>query len=163
MTERSGTSRACAPRALPVGVPGATCHAGRVPTAEIPPPPALPRQLWLDPQSFHTDSLGPLRLSTVSPPTPVTSGWEAGSSTAAPTSGGPSCGDCSTQSEEPLSPEAANTVWPWAAICSRIGASAAWSLKASQIPHEVLTTWAVSSVAIRWRVSIGPVTLFGPS
>ena len=130
---------------------------------ETPPPDASPRQLCCTLQSFQTDSCTGEMLSTLSPPTPVTSGWEAGSSTAAAVSSGPVGGDWAMQSDEPLSPEAANTVWPWAAICSKIGASSAWSLNASQIPHEMLTTWAVSSVAIRCSVSIGPVTLFGPS
>src|ERR1700722_5608281 len=96
-------------------------------------------------------------LLTLSPPTPVTYGWEAGSSTARALLVMP------LQSEEPVSPAAEATVLPWAAISSKIGCSAAglpWG-SLSQVPHDVETIDAVLSSAICWYVSIGPVLLFG--
>jgi hypothetical protein len=56
------------------------------------------------------------------------------------------------QSEEPLSPAADTTVWPWAAICSKIGCSPPTSPlgSVSQSPHEVVMIVAVLSSAICW-------------
>ena len=58
-------------------IPGAFCHAGLDHSTDLPPPPDPPP----DPP-FQTDSTNGLVLVTLSPPTPVTRGWEAGSSTA---------------------------------------------------------------------------------
>src|ERR1039458_7338426 len=90
ITLRSGTSRACAPGAGPLGAPGASCHAGLGYTVEIPPPPAPPRHPgWSEvAQSFQTDWCRGWSRATVSPPTPGTSGWDAGSSTATRVRGG---------------------------------------------------------------------------
>jgi hypothetical protein len=54
------------------------------------------------------------------------------------------------QSEDPSSPADATTVWPWAAICSKMGCSAAGSFwgSTSQSPHDVVMMVAVSSSAI---------------
>jgi hypothetical protein len=100
---------------------------------EMPPPPA-PASLEL---SFHTVSVGggPRAVKLV-PPTPVTYGWLAGSSTAS---------DEVSQSEEPLSPAAAKTDWPsvadsWKRVASSEGTVEPDS--ASQSPQEVETTWA---------------------
>src|ERR1700686_3798472 len=92
-----------------------------------------------------------------SPPTPVTKGCDAGSSTAGALETTP------VQSEEPLSPEAAITVWPCAAICSKITCSADTAPvgSVSQSPHEVDTIVAVLSLAMREYRSRGPVELLG--
>ena len=68
------------------------------------------------------------------------------------------------QSEDPSSPVAARTVWPWAAICSKIGCSPAGSLvgSVSHVPHEVDTIEATSSSAMRTSTSVGPLALLGP-
>src|SRR5450631_4017403 len=82
--ETSGTSRHCWLAATPhlktVSADRARatcCHAGATKSDELPPPPAL-RPL------FQVVSLGALAPSwaKVVPPTPVTSGWSDGSSTA---------------------------------------------------------------------------------
>ncbi len=64
---------------LPVISPSVVWKFGIANSCEIPPPPAPDAYLAL---SFHTDSVGagPKALSVV-PPTPVTSGWDAGSLT----------------------------------------------------------------------------------
>src|SRR5487761_2704632 len=147
ITERSGTRRMVW---LDV-MPGAFCHEGRDHSAEAPPPPALI-------PSFHPLWARGLMLETLSPPTAVTKGWEAGSSTAGLLLVMP------LQSEQPESPAAATTVWPWAAICSKIGCSAAGSLDGSDshVPHDVVTTVAVLSSAMRVKTSVGPELLLGP-
>src|ERR1700693_1904084 len=109
MTDRSGTIRIVWLGAMP----GAFCQLGRDQTCDTPPPPAPPL-------AFHTVWVKGLAMEvTERPPTPVTKGCDAGSSTAGALETTP------VQSEEPLSPEAAITVWPCAAICSKITCSAA--------------------------------------
>ena len=97
--------------------PGPRCHAGMVHVVEFPPPPVP-----LNRPRFHTDSLGggPSPLIVV-PPTPVTHGWPAGSSTSRRVS--LELGKMK-QSSDPSSPAAATTVWPWATACWKIDASA---------------------------------------
>src|SRR5580658_4141054 len=107
---------------------------------EIPPPPDPP----LTGASFHTFSVGGGPIwDRVVPPTPVTSGWLEGSSTAR-------AFDLSWgwQSSEPLSPAAATTLWPWTAASwnSVFSASAAEApSSASHSPHDVEMTSALSA------------------
>ena len=75
----------------------------------------------------------------------MTSGWLAGSSTAAVV--------WLRQSSAPLSPDAAKIVCPWVAasannVCSLL--SSELSVRLSQTPQEVETTFAVSSETIAW-------------
>ena len=97
------------------------------------------------------------------PPTLTTVGWEPGSSTASPVfwelSG--------KQSSDPASPEAASTVCPWAAIWEKMPFSASMSdvpTTCSQLPPLVVTTRALSSLAMRWNRSSAPASsTFGAS
>src|SRR5947209_3138818 len=130
-------------------------------TAETPPPPApgwRPTSPVTLPPLFHTDweGGGPIWLVVV-PPTPVTNGWLAGSSTASPLSmlvGG------LLQSSDPPSPEAEMIVWPCAAACSNSVLSACAFLDCSSCshsPHETEITLARLSLMILLNVSYGPV------
>jgi hypothetical protein len=104
------------------------------------------------PPSFQTDSTvgGPSAPSLV-PPTPVTNGWLAASSTARaelPFAG--------AQPAEPLSPAATKTLCPcvaasWKSVFS--AASSVGSVNGSHRPHESLTTCAVSSPTMAAKVS----------
>ena len=92
----------------------------------------------------------------------MTSGWEPGSSTAS------SLPPVGRQSSEPESPDAAIIVCPCRAIREKIAFSAAKSLgarSASQSPQLVVTTCAVSSLAIRLKRSMAVTSLseFGAS
>src|ERR1700691_5090081 len=106
---------------------------------EMPPPDAPPRAPS-DGIVFQADSVGgvPVALSVV-PPTPVTYGWLAGSSTARVPLSQPSA---------PSSPAAAITLWPCTAACSKSEYSSAasdgasWLTVDSHSPQESLTTWA---------------------
>jgi hypothetical protein len=98
---------------------------------------------------FHTLSAGagPGEASVV-PPTPVTKGWLAGSSTA-----GVPLRFCPAmkQSSAPLSPAAATIVWPWAAASWNSVLSAVASEEpsiGSHWPHEVVMTLARSWLII---------------
>src|ERR1700687_432316 len=93
ITDRSGTMRIVAP----VAIPGALCQLGRDQIVEAPPPPAPPLESI---PSFQMVSISGLVFDTVRPPTPVTKGWLAGSSTAGAELVIPA------QSEEPASPAA---------------------------------------------------------
>src|SRR5579884_4339812 len=101
-------------------------------TVEMPPPLA---PVWTP--SFHTlsDGRGPSESIRV-PPTPVTYGWLAGSSTCA-------VGGAGKQSSAPSSPEAEKIDMPSAAASwkSVFSAEAAldW-LTYSHCPHEAVTT-----------------------
>jgi len=103
---------------------------------EMPPPPApAPSEL-----SFQTTWVagGPSAVSVV-PPTPVTYGWLAGSSTAS---------ESSSQSSEPESPAAAKTDCPLVAASSKRVFSAAIveePASDSHRPHDVEMTFAVSA------------------
>src|SRR5664280_324471 len=140
MTERSGTRRIV----LVVAMPGAFCHKGRDQSCDAPPPPE-PHDGAVQ-LSFHTLWTSGLKLETVRPPTPVTRGWEAGSSTAGLLLVMP------VQSEEPKSPAAETTVWPCAAICSKITCSAVGPPlgSISQSPQDVVMIVAVLSSTSRW-------------
>ena len=97
------------------------------------------------PAWFQTLSVGRgPSADNVVPPTPVTSGWLAGSSTAGWVWG--SCPEV-LQSCAPLSPPAATMVWPWTAAWANRLASACASVApraASHSPQETLTTCARS-------------------
>src|SRR4051812_37555211 len=100
-------------------------------TVLMPPPPApLEGDPWFRVVSLTREPPGPLVVRFV-PPTAVTNGWEAGSSTQmfVPSSNAPS------------SPAAAKIDCPCAAICWKM-ADSLWSwlggLKVSAKPHEVL-------------------------
>ena len=90
------------------------CHVGATKTAEFPPPPAALFE-------FHTRSPGASAAAEMSevPPTPVTLGCPAGSSTAKPVNP-----VWLMQSVDPESPDAASTVCPWAAASANSVASA---------------------------------------
>src|SRR3989449_11315986 len=78
----------------------------------------------------------------VVPPTPITCGELAGSSTES----------ALLQSRLPLSPEAANHDWPTAfalAITASSACCCAGESATSQVPQLVVTTWPGSSVTIR--------------
>src|ERR1700747_1258023 len=110
--------------------------------------------------SFHTLSLGrgPSALSLV-PPTPVTYGWLAGSSTCA-------VGGVGKQSSAPWSPEAETIDSPWAAASwNRVFSADASAdlLRNSRCPHEAVTPWATCWLMIMLNVSYGPDPEFGPS
>ena len=95
---------------------------------------------------------GPIALRVV-PPTPVTSGWLAGSSTAA-VSSRPAA--LVAQSSDPSSPPAATNVWPSTEACSKSSFSAraeATPSWASHSPHETVTTWARSWLTIALKMS----------
>src|ERR1700677_975151 len=103
ITERSGTMRMVSAAVL---MPAATCHEGRLQSEDSPPPPA-PQSDWVQ-SSFQTDSLKGSMFETVKPPTPVTYGWDAGSSTASAEEGLL----VSSQSDEPSSPAGRTIFWP---------------------------------------------------
>jgi hypothetical protein len=108
---------------------------GIVCDAETPPPPA-PDSLAFSFQTFWVGA-GPRAVISV-PPTPVTNGWLAGSSTARA---------FVPQSSEPESPAAAKIDWPWVAACWKsVPSSLMTEAPAvdSQSPHDVETTLAVS-------------------
>src|ERR1700722_19760554 len=111
-------------------------------SVDIPPPPEPQQHVG---PSFHADSVGgvPDAVHDV-PPAPVTKGWLAGSSTARVSSVYP----LPRQSSDPSSPEAATTLWPWAAASSK-RVSSAWAealpADGSHRPHDVEMTRAVSS------------------
>ncbi len=175
----SGTSRQSA-EAGPqcpgsgVGVTAADCQAGMGQMVEMPPPEApssaspVAQPMPLSKQSFHTACPAAVPVGSAVPPTPVTSGWLAGSSTARPSFfvGVPS----GKQPSEPSSPEAASMVWPWAAMTWKMSFSRPAAVDvsvASHTPQLLLTTWARSSAAIWFMVTSGPepaplVVLFGP-
>ena len=122
-------------------------------------------------QSFHTVWPAGLPVGRAVPPTPVTSGWLAGSPT-------PSVvlvfrfADVPwyQQPSEPESPDAASIVWPWVAIAWKMRFSRAAAVDVSvgsHTPQLVVTTRARSSEAIWFIVSSGPEpaplrVLFGP-
>ena len=123
------------------------------------PPPLAP----IDGPSFHTVS--PRRAPVVGfalrvvPPTPVTNGWLAGSST---------CSVCGVgkQSSDPSSPDADTIVIPWAAASSnRAFSEDAWlnPSSSSHCPHDVVTTCAARWLMIAFITSYGPLPEFGPS
>ena len=93
---------------------------------------------------------------SVVPPTPVTNGWLAGSSTAGDRFGTP--GEGGLQSSEPWSPEAETIDWPCAAASwkSVFSACRPSVLSASHSPHETDITWARFWVIIALNVSYGP-------
>ena len=149
--------------------PDAGCHAGRVNTADSPPPaaPSFPPRLlsqvakfgwpW---QSFQTGST-PAPSRSV-PPTPVMFGSSAGVSTASAEEPLP----LAKQSAEPLSPVAATTVWPCATACASRMSSAELNVGSddgSHRPQLVETASAVSSKTIFWYTSYSPCAVFGPS
>src|SRR6202035_2724077 len=104
--------------------PGPRCHAGMVHVDELPPPPVPAKS-----PEFHAVSVGAgPRASRVVPPTPVTHGWLAGSSTARRVSD--ELGK-KKQSSDPSSPAAAVTVWPCATACWKIVDSACRSTGAN--------------------------------
>lgn len=66
---------------------------------------------------------------------------------------------------EPLSPEAATTVWPWAAACwnSRFSASiTSVGVFRSQLPQLTETTLARFSVTMLRKTSVPSSQVFGP-
>ena len=112
--------------------------------------------------SFHTVSLARAPAAFVVrlvPPTPVTNGWLAGSSTC-------SVGGVGKQSSDPSSPDAETTVMPcaaasWNSVFSE--EADCWPSSCSHCPHDVVTTWARCWLMIAAIVSYGPEPLFGPS
>src|SRR6185437_12303887 len=116
----------------------ACCHDGSDHRAENPPP-VTPSPM-LEP--FHANCWeGAVRLGMVVPPTPVTLGWLAGSSTARA---------LVPQSVEPLSPAAAKVLMPSCAAVAKIGASSVGSgLPVSQAPQlvEMMVTDGLSTIA----------------
>jgi hypothetical protein len=123
------------------------------------PPPLAPT----DGPSFHTDS--PRRAPVVVlavrvvPPTPVTNGWLAGSSTS-------SVGGVGKQSSDPSSPDADTIVIPWAAASwNRVFSDDACPIPSScsHCPHDVVTTCAARWLMIALITSNGPFPEFGPS
>ena len=93
------------------------------------------------------------------PPTPVTYGWLAGSSTW-------SVGGVGKQSSEPSSPDAETIVIPWAAASwNRVFSADACPnpSSSSHCPHDVVTTCAARWLMIVLITSYGPVPEFGPS
>src|ERR1019366_9604826 len=121
----SGTVRQTCPAGAGHGVlddrasAEAAIHTGWAHSLEMPPPPP-PAYL----PSFQTRSWGGwVTLIAVVPPTPTTYGCDAGAASV-------STGDVGNQlwyahASFPPSPEVLNTVWPWAAACSKIEFSAA--------------------------------------
>jgi len=109
---------------------------------EIPPPPPAHTFCW------GANAGGLPSFVSVAPPTPVTYGCDAGSSTA---NSLPDEVPLSHPSE-PESPVAASTVWPCATIASKIKFSGATRPNSiaigSQKPALVLTTCASSSACI---------------
>ena len=118
------------------------------------PPPVAPEAL------FHTVWVGGgPSLDIVVPPTPVTSGWLAGSSTASEV-----LPSEALQSSEPESPEEANTDCPCVTASSNSVLSD-WTMLASpgsHRPHEVEITCALFWLRIELYVSYAPVFVFGP-
>ena len=116
--------------------PGPSCHDGIVHCVDSPPP-VVPSKVPV----FHTFSTGagPTESSWV-PPTDVTPGWLAGSSTSrlvlAENPG-------ALQSSDPESPAAARKVCPWAAACCSRFASTSISVvpaSGSHSPQLVVST-----------------------
>ena len=108
-------------------------------------------------QSFHTTCDDADALGSDVPPALTTSGCEPGSSTAR-FDGWPRF-ESGKQSSEPASPDAATMVCPCRDMRSKIpfsvwrkAGSVLWML-ASQSPQLVVTTWALSSLAIRLNTS----------
>ncbi len=102
--------------------------------------------------SFQTDSpVGGPGVFSVVPPTAVTNGWLAASSTARR--------ELPSQPSDPASPVATKMLWPCVAACSNSVFSALSALGSfirvddSHRPHESLTTLAVLALTMFWNVS----------
>src|SRR5579862_8298630 len=130
-------------------------------TCETPPPPApgskFPASAPALPPPFHTTSLGggPRALIVV-PPTAVTNGWLAGSSTA---SDGFGSEPLPLQSSDPSSPAADTIDWPWTAASSNSVFSAFAAPEpssGSHWPQELVITLARSCEIAALHVSYGP-------
>src|SRR5437763_9731141 len=110
---------------------------------DTPPPPPPPPNVAGWPQAVSR--FAPVaEVVSVVPPTPVTQGSDAGKSTA-----GPVLPVNGSQSDDPLSPDAANTETPAAAASSNSASAAAAAeglMAASQAPQliEISLTWVVA-------------------
>ncbi len=119
---------------------GTCCQDAAANWVELPPPLAPPLLF----QVVSVGAPAPAAVSEV-PPTPVTPGWSAGSSTARPVNPGV---EPEKQSLDPASPDAATIVWPWVAALANSVCSVARSLGSiigSHWPQLVDSTLAVSA------------------